>query len=195
MNSIMTFPPKEPVLKLERPSAERWAAMLAEERRRLQEDQDALREREQNLREYEARLRALQADIDAGRSSGTMPAAGRVSASNPPYHRPYSQSPFIDDAALQLAWEKLHRARELLEAEQTHLRDERITLRERENNVKAREEAVAVREQQIAERELVFATATESKPPMEKDAVSAVSLLTRAPFNIARSVFGGKPAK
>ena len=32
MNSPITFPPPAPVLKLARPSAEKWAATLAEER-------------------------------------------------------------------------------------------------------------------------------------------------------------------
>ena len=35
MNSTITFPPPAPVLKLARPSAEKWAATLAEERRRV----------------------------------------------------------------------------------------------------------------------------------------------------------------
>ena len=65
MNSPITFPAPAPELKLARPSAEKWNATLAEERRRLQEDHDALRERESNLREYEARLRAWLQRLDA----------------------------------------------------------------------------------------------------------------------------------
>src|ERR1043166_8688513 len=123
MSSIVTFPPPAPELKLPRASTEKWAATLAEERRRLQEDHDALREREANLREYEARLRAWQAEIDAGRAGSTnvgasAPAAAPVA---PTVQRQSSRTPFNEDPALQAAWEKLHRARELLEAEQPHL--------------------------------------------------------------------------
>src|SRR3954468_21630842 len=76
MNPPVTFPAPTPELKLPRTSADKWAATLAEERRRLQEDQDSLRERETNLREYEARLRGWQAEIDAGRAvAGTRSTA------------------------------------------------------------------------------------------------------------------------
>ena len=75
MNSPVTFPAPAPELKLPRPSADKWAATLAEERRRLLEDQEALRERESNLREYESRLRTWQAQLDAGRA-GAIPAGG-----------------------------------------------------------------------------------------------------------------------
>src|SRR3954471_21785972 len=101
MNSIVTFPASVPELKLPRASSEKWAATLTEERRRLHEDQEALRERETNLRDYEARLRALQADIEAGRSAPAAPARATVA----PFKRPSSQSPFVDEQALQVAWE------------------------------------------------------------------------------------------
>src|SRR5258708_1836759 len=125
-NSVST-----PPLKLARPPAEKWAATLGEERRRLQEDHDALRGRESNLREYEARLRAWQAEIDAGRlaTAGTRPTAPvpvQVQAPAAPMFLRSSGHPFTEDPALLTAWEKLHRAREILEAEQTHLRDDRI---------------------------------------------------------------------
>lgn len=194
MNSPITFPPPAPALKLARPSAEKWAATLAEERRRLLEDQEALRERETNLREYEARLRGLQAEIEAGRALHRTPShhaadcATGVPASGAMPQRPSSLAPVEDHSALQLAWEKLHRARELLEAEQTHLRDDRFTIREQEAALARREQAVALREAQVAEREALLAAAT---PPAAQH-VSAVSKLTRAPFNMARSVFGGQ---
>ena len=100
MNTTITFPPAAPVLKLTRAPAEKWAATLTEERRRLQEDQEALREREANLRDYETRLRALQTEIEAGRSG---PTAG-VRATATPFLRPTSKAPFADDIALQAAW-------------------------------------------------------------------------------------------
>ncbi len=68
MNSTITFPPPEPTLKLVRPTPERWAETLAEERRRLQEDHEALRAREQNLRDYEARFAEIYRRL-AGRPS------------------------------------------------------------------------------------------------------------------------------
>jgi DNA repair exonuclease SbcCD ATPase subunit len=196
MNEEITFPPRAPTLKLARPSAEKWAATLAEERRRLQEDQEALRERESNLREYEARLRELQADLDAARASGAgsqAPMSTGSRAPHPQFHRPTSHSPFTDDTGLQAAWEKLHRAHEIFEAEQSHLRDDRIAVSELAVAVKRREEAVAARELRLAEREALVAAAI---PQVITNAASsepsAVSKLTRAPFNLARSVFGGK---
>src|SRR5687767_11091344 len=119
MDSIITFPPPEPDLKLARPSADKWAATLAEERLRFQEDQEALRMREDNLREYETRLRLLQAEIEAGRApAGAATAVAASSRSTPSiFQRPSSRVPFGDDPALASAWEKLHRAREILEAE------------------------------------------------------------------------------
>lgn len=197
MEPMITFPANEPSLKLARPSTEKWAATLAEERMRLQEDMDALREREENLREYEARLRSLQADIEAGRAA---PAAQGTNApiptrTTPPlFQRPSSRTPFTDDASLQAAWEKLHRAREILEAEQKNLRDDRITMQEQELIMKRREEAVAEREARLAEREALVVAAAGAVPhvPTDDASGSAVSRITRMPFDMARSVFGGK---
>lgn len=202
MNSPVNFPNPAPELKLPRASGDKWAATLAEERRRLQEDQDALRERESNLREYEERLRGWQAQLDAGRH-GFIPAAQGLRASLPglSYTPAVEAAPApANDAALQAAWEKLHRAREILEAEQSHLRDDRIVLREMEANVKRREEAVALREAQVAEREKLVLAAMPSigsNPPIpiaDDDTTSAVARLTRAPFDLARSVFGARKA-
>lgn len=198
MNPPITFPPAAPVLKLARPPAEKWAATLAEERKRLQEDMDALRVREENLREYEARLRALQAEIEAGRQ-GPAPGAARP-GSGVPFARTSSRAPFAEpEAALQAGWEKLHRARELLEAEQAHLRDDRIAMREHETALRQREEALAEREARLAEREArcraeapVVPAAPAPRPVEEKES-SAVSRLTTAPFRMARAVLlGGK---
>lgn len=163
------------------------------------EDQEALRERESNLKEYESRLRNWQAQLDAGRH-GVIPAAQGLRASLPGLsYTPAASTHVGDDAALQAAWEKLHRAREILEAEQTHLRDDRIAIREMEATVKRREEAVAQREAELAEREKLIIAATPPPPPEPEpaaapteEAVSTVSRLTRAPFDLARSVFGGK---
>lgn len=195
MNSPVTFPAPAPELKLPRPSTDKWAATLAEERRRLVEDQEALRERESNLKEYEERLRSWQAQLDAGRH-GVIPAAQGMRAQMPGIsYTPTPTTVVSDDAALQAAWEKLHRAREILEAEQNHLRDDRIVLRDMEATVKRREEAVALREARLAEREKLVLEATPGTnspipTPAVEDKDSAVTRLTRAPFDLARSVFG-----
>lgn len=196
MNTAITFPPAAPSLKLVRsaanPPSEKWAATLAEERRRLQEDQDALREREANLREYESRLRTLQAEIESGRATPAV----SVRTTAAPFMRPSSTSPFGDDTALQAAWEKFHRARQLLESEQCHLRDERTVLHDQKQEVKLREEAVAEREVAVAAREDMIAAATppvRSREPIAAEhTMSAMTRLTRAPFDMARTVFGGK---
>jgi len=203
MNSSITFPAPAPTLKLVRPSADKWAASLADERRRLQEDQDALREREENLRQYEARLRALQAEIEAGRGGGATSAATDAAAPAPaaprssgvPFIRPGSRAPFGDEAALQAGWEKLHRAREILEAEQNHQRVDRLTIREQETAVKRREIAVAEREMQVAAREagaVAAVPAPTEEPVASEHTMSAVTRLTRAPFNLARTMLSGK---
>jgi hypothetical protein len=200
MNSTINFPQTRPPLKLARSSTiaptrgseEKWAASLAEERRRLHEDQESLRVREMNLKEYEARLRVLQAEIEAGGGSGARVGRGTVT----PFVRPSSRTPFEQDAALQAAWEKLHRARELLEAEQNHQRDERIVMLDQANNLKARKDLVAERETRVAERERLLAealgAAASAQPVAGEHTISAVARLTSAPFAIARSVFGGK---
>jgi len=199
MNSTITFPPTEPTLKLPRQTPERWAATLAEERRRLQEDHEALREREQNLRDYETRLRALQAEIEAGRApqaNGRSAPPLSARSTPPPFLRPSSQAPFTDDPTLQAAWEKLHRAREIFEAEQKNLRDDRISLQEFERQVKRREEAVSQREAQLVEREAMVTAATPvPESAAEAQPASTVSKFTRAPFAMARQVFRGKKKK
>jgi DNA repair exonuclease SbcCD ATPase subunit len=192
MNASVTFPAPAPELKLPRQSPDKWAAAMAEERRRLQEDQEALRERESNLRDYESRLRSWQTQLDAGRF-GSVPAAQGMRASLPGLSFTPSPAP-AQDEGLQVAWEKLHRAREILEAEQNHLRDDRIAIRDMEAAVKQREEALAAREARLAEREALISAAM--PPPAATaeagEGESAMSRLTRAPFDIARSVFGSK---
>jgi hypothetical protein len=200
MNSSITFPVR-PALKLPRNSAgaplaeEKWASKLAEERRRLEEDQEALRVREENLRNYEAHLRTLQDEIEAGRPAPAVAASGRTAS---PFVRPSSRAPFDSDAALQVGWEKLHRSRELLESEQTHMRHERVIMQDKENDVKRRERSVADREILVAQRERQVAEAEAAlesalpEPIAAEHTMSAVTRLTRAPFDMARSVFSSK---
>src|SRR4051812_39073867 len=87
-------------------------------RRELAEEFETLREREANLREYEARLRAWQAQLDS--RSGGQGGPG----SEAPFVQAVSQMPFSSDSLLASSWEKFHRARAILEAEQKQLRDE-----------------------------------------------------------------------
>jgi len=93
--------------------------------------------------------------------------------------------------ALQEAWDKLYRARSILEAEQTHLRDDRIALQGEMEALRQREQALANREWYIAEYErLIALEKAEAADKLESE--STLAKLTRAPFNMARSVFGQK---
>jgi hypothetical protein len=100
-------------------------------------------------------------------------------------------------AALQAAWDKLYRARSILEAEQTHLRDDRIALQGEIDALEGREQALAVREQRVklVEIQALQAALDKEEAQEEKDSESALSKLTRAPFDMARSVLGKKKEK
>lgn len=186
MNTTVQFPASLPELKLPR-AADKWAHTLDEERQRLQEDFEALRQRELNLREYEERLRAWQADLDARPIS--TPSL-RIGSASPLPIRHSSRTPFADEVALHGAWEKLHRARELLDAEQAHLRDDRMAVRDQEEALKRREQELALREARLAEREALVAAAT--PPPASIETQSAMTRFTRAPFELARAVLRNK---
>jgi Holliday junction resolvase-like predicted endonuclease len=94
-------------------------------------------------------------------------------------------------ASLQEAWDKLYKARSILEAEQNHLRDDRIALQGEIDLLAGREHAVATRELRIRQIELEAALALEDAEEA-KQSQSAITRLTRAPFDMARSVFGQK---
>jgi len=66
-------------------------------------------------------------------------------------------------AALQGAWDKLYRARSILEAEQAHIRDDRIALQGEIDALGAREQAVAARELRIRQIELQSALLKEEE--------------------------------
>ena len=191
MNAVIAFPSMKPELKLNTTAAERdelHAATLLEERRRLDEDLQVLRAREANLRDYETHLRALQGQIES--STPTVPSVGRAGGPGCP-SRPASGAPVENEAALSAAWEKLHRARELMEAEQAHLRDDRLNLKETAAVLKRREDALALREARLTEREEQLAVATASFTESLKAPPSAMARFTQAPFAMAKSVFGG----
>lgn len=161
------------------------ATALEAERRRLEEDADALRLREANLREYEAHLRALQSEMDAMRGTSSHSSAPFATRSLPPFAH--------DDASLEAAWQKLHRARELSEAEQAHLRDDRLAMHAFEAELKQREATVVAREARVAAQEELLAAATprtQREPMAAQQTISAFTRLTRAPFLIAESLRG-----
>ncbi|MBC7368927.1 MAG: hypothetical protein H7343_19305 [Undibacterium sp.] len=156
------------------------AAVASGGRLWLEAEWQALHEREENLRAYEAQLRAMQADIDARRE----PEAST------------SVSPFpAGELSLQTAWDKLIRARELLDAEQVHSRDDRLVLKaeladlnRRQANLATRETSVAAREEQLAAPEPAVA-----EPIAGQHTMSVMTRLTRSPIALARSVLrGGK---
>jgi len=96
--------------------------------------------------------------------------------------------------ALEAAWDKLYRARSLLEAEQVHLRDDRIALQGVLDDIVRREEAVSARELRIQQIERAQELDKEeaAEAAAERESRSAIAKLTHAPFEIARSVFGPK---
>jgi hypothetical protein len=97
-------------------------------------------------------------------------------------------------AGLQVAWDKLYKARAILEAEQVHLRDDRIALQGEIDLLQQREQNVAARELRIEQIELHYQlqAAAAQDAQAEKDSQSTLTRITRAPFDMARSVFGKK---
>jgi hypothetical protein len=189
-NPIIAFPAGKPELKLASLAdrAEAMSASQALERHTLDQDHEALRDREANLRDYETRLRQWQAQIES--TLQQPPVAQYI----PPVSlgRVPSVSPFEGDAALQAGWEKLHRARELLEAEQAHVRDDRLNLKETAALLKRHEMALTAREASLAQREATLAAAVTALQAEPVKQPSAILRFTQSPFNLAKSVFGGK---
>ncbi|MBS0631375.1 MAG: hypothetical protein JSS11_05640 [Verrucomicrobia bacterium] len=192
----MKTPPTSttPALKLPRRSAaasnEPWppapgaAGELAEEFERL-------RACEENLRAYEARLRAWQERLESGAAAAPEPAT-------PVPAQALSRGPCANEAGLQEAWRKFYRSRELLEAEERHLRDERLMAQGRETELKRREQAVALREKALAEHERAAAERAAAAEAAAQAAATTASegsrlgQLTQAPFAFAKAVFSGK---
>lgn len=143
---------------------------FAEERARLDADLAHLRETEANLRVLEKRLRAMQAEIDAAKVKRQATQPPKV----PVRVKTATRAPFTGDAgALQAEWDKLIRARELLESEQAHLRGDRIALRDETAVVRRRAQAVSEREAKVAEREQKL-VARESAGGAEAHATASV---------------------
>jgi uncharacterized protein (DUF3084 family) len=185
MNTMIAFPVSKPELKLASHSTPPHPQ--AEERRRMDDDIEALRLREANLREYETHLRDWQEQIERGQAQSPAP---RYAAPAPLTRLP-AGTPEEGEQSLHTAWDKLIRARELLEAEQAHLRDDRLNLKENAAVLKRREDALALREARLAQREEQF-SATIDAAVAEQTKSSALARFTQAPFAMAKSVFGGK---
>jgi hypothetical protein len=93
-------------------------------------------------------------------------------------------------ASLQEAWDKLYKARAILEAEMNHLRDDRIAFQGEIDQVVAREQQVVAREARIHQLELNALEKADAEDARAEQ--STISKITRAPFDMARSVFGQK---
>ena len=102
-----------------------------------------------------------------------------------------SAAPFLIFGFTFLIWDKLYRARALLEAEQAHLRDDRIALQGELDALDVRRQAIVAREVRIQQLEMKAALDKEEADE-EKGAESTMAKLTRAPFEMARQVFGKK---
>lgn len=164
---------------------------LTEERQRLDADIAELRESEANLRAYEKRLRALQAELDGmSRSQRVVPALAPVRTKGS------TRSPFSGDSdKLKTEWDKLIRARELLELEQAHVRGDRLALSDETAVVRRRAQAVAERETRVTERELALQASEANQAPPLADQESfaektphMLAKMTMAPFAMTRSL-------
>jgi hypothetical protein len=121
-------------------------------------------------------------DLALKRRGLTIPPRGSGTPFGEDHYQPTQQE------ALQAAWDKLYRARALLEAEQSHLRDDRISLQGELESLTLREAAVIAREQRVqqieAQMELERLDAEQARASQ-----TTIGRLTRAPFEMARSVF------
>jgi hypothetical protein len=168
---------EQPLLAASLPSA---TGSNSGDRFRLEAEWLALQEQEQNLRAYEVQLRAMQADIDLRREQDL----------------PTSISPFpAGELSLQSAWDKLIRARELLDSEQSHFRDERLVMKAERAEIKRRLAQLDAREAALSAREEALSPSRSSKGGGGNQAVgerkaSVMTRLSRNPFDFARSVLG-----
>lgn len=191
MNTTAPFGTGTPALRLPRRTSAATEPVAAETTapETQSDDFDAFREREANLRAYEEKLRAWQTQLDAQAAQLTAAPAPASGGSTAPFLRPSSQNPFAGDPALQAAWEKFHRARALMEAEQNQLRDDRMALRDMDADLKRREAALADREARVVAQEQQQAAAAATPVPEPEAARSTMQRLTQAPFLAAKAVF------
>jgi hypothetical protein len=114
----------------------------------------------------------------------------------PGFRESNSAAPFCteephSEAALQAGWDKLYRARAILEREQSHLRDDRIALKGEIESLDMREQALAAREMKLRQLESLI-TLEQAEAESAKENQSAIVRFTRAPFDMARAVFGNR---
>ena len=106
------------------------------DRRQLQEDLELLREQEANLRTYEQRLRSMSAEAEADRVLSAAPHMSR--------------DPFQRDATLEIAWTRLDRAMDMLEAERRNFSGERLAMKEDMERLEQKEETLQQREKTLS---------------------------------------------
>ena len=140
------------------------------DRQQLREDLDLLREQEANLRAYERRLRTMGEEAEASRVHSASP-------------RP-SLDPFQRDSTLEMAWTRLDRAMDMLEAERRNFTGEKILLKEEVAQLKAQEEILQQREQALNAREAQLSAPVVDLEPSH-------SSLSRAPLRVAKAIFSG----
>lgn len=116
------------------------ATHLEKLRHQLSTDMEAIQEKEASLRAYEQRLRLLIEHTHQIRPA-------------PPTTEQYRFSNAPDQAGVDAAWEKYHRASATLEAARRSLSDDRQQLKDREEQVMIREQEVMRREAWVKVRE------------------------------------------
>jgi len=143
-----------------------------EERDRLEAERMMLRETEDNLRGYEAQLRAMQAEMDGRRENDLTTSVSSVAPG---------------ELSLQSEWDKLTRARELIDSEQASFRDDRMVLKADQAALRRQQVSLAAREAALSAREQALIAAAE--PIAAEKSMSVITRLARTPFEFARAVF------
>ena len=161
-----------PLAGAQAPAVSRQAT---EERDRLEAERMMLRETEDNLRGYEAQLRAMQAEMDDRRENDLTTSVSSVSSVPP------------GELSLQSEWDKLTRARELIDSEQASFRDDRMVLKADQAALRRQQVSLAAREAALSAREQALIAAAE--PIAAEKSMSVITRLARTPFEFARAVF------
>jgi len=158
-----------PLAGAQAPAVSRQAT---EERDRLEAERMMLRETEDNLRGYEAQLRAMQAEMDGRRENDLTTSVSSVAPG---------------ELSLQSEWDKLTRARELIDSEQASFRDDRMVLKADQAALRRQQVSLAAREAALSAREQALIAAAE--PIAAEKSMSVITRLARTPFEFARAVF------
>lgn len=140
------------------------ATSLEKLRHQLSTDMEVMQEKEASLRAYEQRLRLL------------IEHAHQIQAA-PPTTEQYRFSNAPDQAGVDAAWEKYHRASATLEASRRSLSEDRQMLKDREEQVMIREQEVMRREAWVKVREQELAAKLMPAPGKPKRAFAAARSL------------------